>query len=91
MPLVNIKVLQGAFSEAQRVQLIGDITEAFTRVGGAGIRPAVHVIIEEVADGMWGIGGELHAASDQFADPRGFGLRLGGDRVSDALQPGAGE
>jgi len=58
MPLVNIKVLQGAFSEAQRLQLIGDVTDAFARIGGAGIRPAVHVIIEEVADGMWGIGGE---------------------------------
>jgi 4-oxalocrotonate tautomerase len=57
MPIVTVKVLAGAFSLEQRAALITGITEVFAQVGGEGIRPGVAVLVEEVADGMWGIGG----------------------------------
>jgi phenylpyruvate tautomerase PptA (4-oxalocrotonate tautomerase family) len=38
--------------------LIHDVTEAFVKVGGEGIRPNVIVAIHEVKSGLWGHGGE---------------------------------
>jgi 4-oxalocrotonate tautomerase len=58
MPIVNVKVLAGAFSTEQRHAMIGEITDAMARIGGEGMRPAVHVLVEEVPSGMWGIGGK---------------------------------
>ena len=58
MPIVTVKLLRGAFSDAQKLELARDITEAVVRMGGAGIRPATSVLIEEVEDAMWSIGGE---------------------------------
>jgi 4-oxalocrotonate tautomerase family enzyme len=57
MPIVTVKVLAGAFSEDQRHAMIDEITQAVVKVGGDGIRPSVHVLVEEVPSGMWGIGG----------------------------------
>ncbi len=58
MPFVDIKHLEGAFDRAQQQSLISDITEAFVRVGGEGIRPNVVVVINEIKSGLWGNGGE---------------------------------
>jgi 4-oxalocrotonate tautomerase len=57
MPIVTVKVLQGAFSFEQEQQMITDITAVFARIGGEGIRPNVQVLVEEVKSGLWGIGG----------------------------------
>jgi 4-oxalocrotonate tautomerase len=57
MPFVNVQHLSGAFTRDQQVELIRDITEAFVRQGGEGIRPNVHIAISEIADGLWGTGG----------------------------------
>lgn len=58
MPIVNVKVLAGAFSKEQKHALIDDITDAFVRIGGEGIRNNVQVLVEDIDDGMWGIGGK---------------------------------
>jgi 4-oxalocrotonate tautomerase family enzyme len=57
VPIINVKVLEGAFSEPQKHAMIDEITNAMVKIGGDGIRPAVHVLVEEVSSGMWGIGG----------------------------------
>lgn len=57
MPIVNVKVIEGAFSDAQKHAMIDEITNAIVKIGGDGIRPAVHVLVEEITSGMWGIGG----------------------------------
>ena len=57
MPIVNVKVLEGAFSAEQKHAMIAEITEAMVKIGGAGIRPAVHVLVEDIPSGMWGICG----------------------------------
>jgi 4-oxalocrotonate tautomerase len=59
MPFVEVKVLEGVFDAAQKQGLIHDITEAFVRAGGAGIRPNVVVAIQEIQSGLWGHGGEV--------------------------------
>lgn len=57
MPIVSVKVLDGAFTDAQKHAMIDEITNAMVKIGGDGIRPAVHVLVEVIPSGMWGIGG----------------------------------
>jgi 4-oxalocrotonate tautomerase len=58
MPFVSVQHMERAFTGEQQQQLIRDITDAFVRVGGEGIRPNVVVAIHEVKSGLWGHGGE---------------------------------
>lgn len=58
MPIVTIKLVEGVFDRAQQEAMIDAVTNAMCEVGGEGMRPAVHVLVEEVASGRWGIGGE---------------------------------
>ena len=57
MPIVTIKVLEGVFDPAQQEAMIDAVTDAMCKVGGEGMRPAVHVLVEEIQSGRWGIGG----------------------------------
>ncbi len=57
MPIINVRVLEGAFTDVQKHAMIDEITNAVVKIGGEGIRPAVHVLVEAVPSGMWGIGG----------------------------------
>ena len=58
MPIVTIKVLEGVFDRTQQEAMIDAVTDAMCKVGGEGMRPAVHVLVEEIASGKWGIGGQ---------------------------------
>jgi 4-oxalocrotonate tautomerase len=58
MPIVTIKVLEGVFDRGQQEAMIDAVTDAMCQVGGEGMRPAVQVLVEEVASGNWGIGGQ---------------------------------
>ena len=59
MPFVEVQHMAGLFSEEQVHSLIRDITDAYVRIGGEGIRPNVTVVVNEVADGYWGSGGDI--------------------------------
>lgn len=59
MPFVSVRLCEGAFTREQHQQLIRDITDAFVRMGGEGLRPSVNVVVDEVADGLWGSGGQI--------------------------------
>jgi 4-oxalocrotonate tautomerase len=59
MPFVSVRLCEGAFTRAQLQQLGRDITDAFVRMGGDGLRSSVTVVIDEVADGLWTDGGEI--------------------------------
>jgi 4-oxalocrotonate tautomerase len=58
MPIVTIKVLEGVFDRQQQEAMIDAVTDALCKVGGEGMRPAVHVLVEEITSGNWGIGGQ---------------------------------
>ncbi len=58
MPIVTIKVLEGVFDRGQQEAMIDAVTDAMCKVGGEGMRPAVHVLVEEVTSGNWGVGGQ---------------------------------
>ena len=64
MPLITVKVFEDELNSDQSVQLIQKITESVTSVTSEKLKPATWVIIEEVKDGHWGIGGDALALDD---------------------------
>ena len=57
MPLANIKVIEGVFTEAEKQQMIEKVTDAMVAVEGENIRDKTVVIVEETKSGDWGVGG----------------------------------
>lgn len=63
MPLVQVKGVSGYLSKEQKAQIIKRVTEAVLSVEGEGLRPVTWVIIEDVPEGQWGVGGDLASVS----------------------------
>ncbi len=64
MPLINVKVFKDELSADQSKKLIGKITDAVTEVTSEKLRDVTWVIIEEVKDGQWGVGGNALGLDD---------------------------
>jgi 4-oxalocrotonate tautomerase len=58
VPLINVKVIEGVFSEAQKGEIVTSLTEAMVGVEGESMRGVTWVVIDEVRSGNWAIGGE---------------------------------
>ena len=58
MPLANIKVIEGVFTDDEKQQLIKKVSEAMIAVEGEHIRDKTVVIVEEAKSGDWGVGGQ---------------------------------
>lgn len=71
MPLVNVKVIEGVFSDEQKTEMVGSLTEAMVRIEGENMRPVTWVVIEEVKSGHWGIGGNALTTADVKALAQG--------------------
>ena len=66
MPFVNVKVIEGVFSTTQKQDIVRKVTDAMVEVEGENMRPVTWVVVEEVASGDWGIGGNpMHTADVQ--------------------------
>ena len=57
MPLVNVKVIEGVFSEAQKNEMVQKLTDTMVSIEGENMRKFTWVVIDEVKSGNWGIGG----------------------------------
>lgn len=57
MPLINVKVIEGVFSGAQKEAIVKELTDALVRIEGENMRPVTWCVVEEVHSGSWGIGG----------------------------------
>ena len=64
MPLVNVKVMEGVFTTAQKGEMIRKLTDAMVSIEGENMRPVTLVVIEEVKSGDWGIGGDPLTLND---------------------------
>ena len=64
MPFVNVKVIEGVFSPAQKQDIVRKVTDAMVEVEGEHMRPVTWVVVEEVASGDWGIGGNPTHTAD---------------------------
>ena len=58
MPLVQVKVIEGVFSDSQKKAMIEKLTDAMVSVEGESMRQVTWVTIEDVKSGEWGIGGK---------------------------------
>ena len=58
MPLINVKVIEGVFTEEQKQQMVERITDAMVTIEGENMRGVTWVIVEEVKSGSWAIGGK---------------------------------
>ncbi|WEO96273.1 4-oxalocrotonate tautomerase family protein [Streptomyces sp. FXJ1.172] len=59
MPFANFKVPAGTLSEEQKEKIITRTTDLYAEIYGEHARSSTLVIIDEVTDGGWGIGGRV--------------------------------
>jgi 4-oxalocrotonate tautomerase len=64
MPLIQVSVIEGVFTEAQKRQIVHKLTDAMVSIEGETLRPVTWVIVEEVKSGDWGIGGKPLTTAD---------------------------
>ena len=64
MPLVQVKVIEGVFSQAQKQEMIKKITDTMVSIEGENLRQVTVVIVEEIKSGDWGIGGKAMTTKD---------------------------
>jgi 4-oxalocrotonate tautomerase len=64
MPLINVKLIEDVFDAEQKKEIIERLTDTMVAIEGEPLRSVTWVVIEEVAGGEWGIGGQALSASD---------------------------
>jgi 4-oxalocrotonate tautomerase len=64
MPLLEVKVIEGVFSDAQKQEMVRKLTDAMVSIEGENLRHVTVVVIEEVKSGSWGIGGKAVTTDD---------------------------
>jgi 4-oxalocrotonate tautomerase len=64
MPFVNVKLIEGVFTPAQKQDMIRKLTDTMVSIEGENMRPVTWVVIEEVKSGEWGIAGNSLSTSD---------------------------
>jgi 4-oxalocrotonate tautomerase len=57
MPVVNVKLIEGVFTPAQKQEMIRKLTDTMVSIEGENLREATVVILEDAKSGDWGIGG----------------------------------
>jgi 4-oxalocrotonate tautomerase len=64
MPFVQVKLVEGVFSDAQKQEMIRKVTDAMVSIEGEAMREVTWVVVEEVKSGSWGIGGNPLTTGD---------------------------
>lgn len=59
MPFANFKVPAGTLSEEHKERIIRRTTDLYAEIYGERARATTVVLVEEVPDGGWGVGGEV--------------------------------
>ncbi|WP_422743438.1 tautomerase family protein [Mycobacterium sp. WMMD1722] len=59
MPFANLKVPADTLTDDQKRGLVEAVTDVFVGVYGERARPNVMVLVDEVVDGGWGMGGQV--------------------------------
>lgn len=62
MPLVTINLLENVLTDEQKREMIEKVTDAMVSIEGEAMRGITWVMIEEVSECNWGIGGQCLAA-----------------------------
>ncbi|UWQ16845.1 tautomerase family protein [Jannaschia sp. M317] len=67
MPSIDIQVLEGVFSDAEKAEIIRRVTDAFGSVAGETIRGGTSVRIHDVRSGSYGYAGNVLTTEDALA------------------------
>ncbi|MFE5328493.1 tautomerase family protein [Embleya sp. NPDC056575] len=59
MPFANFKIPAGTLDETAKETIVTRTTELYVEIYGERARATTMVLIEEVPDGGWGIGGNV--------------------------------
>ena len=62
MPFANLKVPQNSVTTQQKKDLVDTVTDAYVKIWGEGARQNVLVLVDEVPEGGWGVGGNILTA-----------------------------
>lgn len=64
MPLINVKLIEEVFTPEQKTEIVEKLTDTMVSIEGENMRSVTWVIIEDVKQGDWGIGGKTLTADD---------------------------
>ena len=64
MPLITVKVIENVFTPEQKAEIIEKLTEAMVAIEGESLREYTLVLIEDVKQGDWSVGGKMLTAAD---------------------------
>lgn len=64
MPLVDIQVIDGVFTDDQKQEMISKVTDTMVEIEGESLRGVTWVRVTDIPGGQWGIGGQPLQASD---------------------------
>lgn len=64
MPLIQVKVIEGVFTEVQKREIVHKLTDTMVSIEGENMRSVTLVIVEEIKSGDWGIGGKSLSTAD---------------------------
>lgn len=64
MPLVTINLIENVFDKKQKQEMIARVTDAMVGIEGEAMRGLTWVVINEVSEGEWGIGGNPLSSDD---------------------------
>jgi 4-oxalocrotonate tautomerase len=64
VPLINVKLIEDVFSDAQKREIIEKLTDAMVSIEGENMRSVTWCVVEEVKSGDWGIAGQAMTTAD---------------------------
>jgi 4-oxalocrotonate tautomerase len=64
MPLVNVQIIENVFTPEQKKQIITKLTDTLVSIEGEALRPYTLVVINEVKEGNYSVGGQALYARD---------------------------
>ncbi|HMB72973.1 MAG TPA: tautomerase family protein [Gammaproteobacteria bacterium] len=64
MPMVDIQLIDGVFTNEQKKRMIEKVTDTMVEIEGEAMRGVTWVRIQEYRSGEWGIGGRAMTADD---------------------------
>jgi 4-oxalocrotonate tautomerase len=71
MRLIKVKVIEGVFTAPQKREIVERLTDAMVEIDGENMRQLTWCVVEEIASGDWGVGGQTLTADDVKALARG--------------------
>jgi 4-oxalocrotonate tautomerase len=71
MPLIQVRLIEGVLTAPQKQEIVERLTDALVAIEGEEMRSVTWCLVEDVASGEWGIGGQTLTADDVKALARG--------------------